>query len=242
MSSPWPLRLSTQQIEGVLRVSKWSKYQVLLDPQEMKDLFAEISPFWIYTVSEPVTEKTAVISQEDFLSQYETYARSLKEGVLPEEGHLRRLFSSIFTSTPDILYAMKVGQEKYLVKALKPVVQLQAHQFFVSSVDGRIHPMVLGKDSVSWGIQFSYPQIYQNPKDHDFFKVVDSSDFPNTKLFTNLVKWMRRNTLPTPFVIDGKRTNAPIRLGKKCMSWINKHPQLQEKGIEISSLQGIHGH
>jgi hypothetical protein len=186
-----------------------------------------------------LNEKTAVISFEEFFQKYEGYISSLKEGKIPEEKSLRRYFSSVFTTTPDILYAIKVGEEKYLIKSLKPIVQLQAHQFFVSTIDQKVHPMVLGKDSITWGMQFSYPQIFQSPKSQDFFKVDTSEQFPNTVLFTNLVRWIRRNTTPTPLVIEGKKTFVPIRVGKKCMSWIHVHPQLLAKKIQIASLEGV---
>lgn len=230
---PWPLRSSKPDIEGVLRVSKSLKHQVLLDEEEMRSLLDALDPVLIYAVSEAVDSKSGFIEQAHFLQKYAQYVECLKNGVFPEERPLRRFFSSIFTTTPDLLYAMEVGHEKFLIKALKPIIQLQGHHFFVSSIDGVFHPMVLGEESITWGIQFSYPQIYQSPKQHDYAKVVDSSDFPNTALFNRLVKWLRQHTLPTPFIFDGKQTNVPIRLGKQCFPWINKHPGLIAKRIKV---------
>ncbi|HSW86216.1 MAG TPA: hypothetical protein VLG49_01815 [Rhabdochlamydiaceae bacterium] len=227
------LRQSHPDHEGVLRVSKCLKHQILIDEREIESLFSQLENPLIYVVSEPVTLDGASISKEHFLQKWSHYIEALRNGTLPEEQELRRYFSTIFTKTSDILYAMKVGPEKYLIKPLKPVIQLQLHHFFYSTVDTKFHPMVLGKDSVTWGIQFSYPQIYQHPKRHDFSKVVDSPDFPNTSLFSRLAKWIRAHTVPTPFTVNGKRTNVPIRIGKNCLSWIHLHPQLVQKGLEI---------
>jgi hypothetical protein len=93
--------------------------------------------------------------------------------------------------------------------------------------------MVLSTESVTWGVQFSYPQLYQDPKSHRIAKVADSIDFPNTSLFARMLKWLRHNTLPTPFFVHGQRVNAPIRIGRACLKWIDQHPQLKEKEIRV---------
>lgn len=225
------MRISTPAVEGVLRVSKSLKYPVLIDIEEMRSLFMHLGDFCIYVVSEVVNRETAAVSQEEFLERYAGYVDALKSGTLPDERPLKRYFSSIFSLSPEPLYAQQVGEERFLVKSLKPIIQLQSHHFFFSQVDHKFHSMVSSEGSVTWGIQFSYPQIYQDPKSLEFSKVSVSSDFPNTALFLRLVQWLRKNTQPTPFIHGGKRENVPIRIGKQCLSWINVHPQLVEQGL-----------
>ncbi len=229
------LRVSSPAVEGVMRVSKALKYQVLLDGAEMRELFVALAPFEIYVTCEPCTVDSMRIEPADFLEKYAAYVKSLQEGALPDELSLRRYFSAIFTKSSDILYAMDVGKGRYLVKALKPVIQLQAHQMFASTLDGKIHPMVLGQESILWGIQFSYPQIYQSPESSAFSKVDESPDFPNTLLFTQLTRYLRQKSVPTPFLFQGKKRYEPIRLGKSCFSWINSHPQLLLRKVAVES-------
>lgn len=231
-----PLRISTPQIEGSLQVSKQIKFQVLLDDSEMRALLNDLAPVHVCVVSEPTPLDCALISTEEFLDVYGRYVAGIKENQMLDEKPLRRYFSSAWTSKLNAVYAMGVSSEKYLVKSIKPLIQLQGHHFFYSKLDKKFHPMALSQDSVSWGIQFSYPQLCQDPKTSDILKVGKGEDFPNTALFNALAKWLREHTLPTPFVVDGKRTNAPIRLGKRCLSWIGKHPQLVQKGIEVFSF------
>ena len=228
-----PLRISSPEKEGVMRASKWLKHQLLVTEEEMRSLFEALSPFEIFVVSEPVVRETMRVKNEEFLECFDAYIAALKAGRHPDETALRRIFSTVFTSSRDALYAMEVGRERYLIKPIKPVIQLQLHHFFVSTIDGKFHPMVLGKESITWGIQFSYPQIYQCPKTQDFAKVVLSDQFPNSALFHKLVKWTRLHTQPTPFVFQGKKSNEPIRLGKGCFDWIGRHPGLKERGVSI---------
>jgi hypothetical protein len=229
----FPLRLSTPQIEGTLRVSKALKHQVLLDDNEMRELVDALGTFSFYNIGEVVNAETAIISSATFLAHYAEYVRALKEGRVPDETKVKRYVSAALSVTPDLFYGMQVGENKFLVKPLKPVVQMQLHQFFISDLDEKFHPMVLGKDSVAWGIQFSYPQVFQDPKTHEYHRIRETEEFPNTALFLKLSRWLRRATIPTPFIYKGKKVNVPIRIGKQCLSWIHLHPQLQARGLSV---------
>ncbi len=218
-----------------MQASKWLHWQVLLDDKEMEALFASLQPFTIHIVSTLVAGPHGQASHDEFLAEYAAYAAALKSGSEPDEKRCRHLFSSVFTRDHGALYAMEAGG-KYLIKPLLPVVQLQLHHVYHSSVDGKFYPKVHGTDSIAWGVQFSYPQIFQDPATRLFSKVDQSPHFPNTPLFNDLVKWLRANTLPTPFVVNGQRMNQPIRLGKKCWEWIANHPHLAPKGLSIMEL------
>jgi hypothetical protein len=55
----------------------------------------------------------------------------------------------------------------------------------------------------------------------------------NAQLFQKIKQWVRDTTRATPFVVDGKKTNVPIRLGKTSFSWIHNHPQLIQQKIGV---------
>jgi len=223
-----PLDLSTPEKEGQLQVSKSRKLPILLDVSEMQSLFETLEPFHIFDVARPVSLEESEISKEDFLTNYARYVQGIKEGHLIEEN--LPIFSSVFTSTRDVLYAMQLENGKVLIKPRLPVIQLQRHHFIYSDT---FHSGVIGTDSVTWGIQFSYPQLYLDPQTRAIGKVDRSEKFPNTLLFQRLAKWTRDHTSATPFLIDGKRVNQPMRLGKNCFSWINNHPGLKIRGLHV---------
>ena len=168
-----------------------------------------------------------------FLAHYKSYIEELKSGRSPDPMNYRPLFSPAMTTTTEALFTIPIGVNQQIVRICKPIIQLQAHQINYSSVDGKFHPMVFGPDSISWGVQFSYPQLYQDPVTKEVTSVKDGDAFPNTPLFHTLQKWMRQHTVPTPFLVDGKAINVPMRLGKECFSWIDSHPQLIKKGISV---------
>jgi len=221
LSTPKPAMLS----------SKWLYVPVLIDAQEMQELFKALGNFFIYKVSCITKKGVGGISQASFLQQYEEYIRFLQEGQIPPEDTFRHLFSSVFTYTEDALFAVEVQEERQIIRVQKPVVQLQPHRMGYSQADGKFRSKTFGPDTISWGILFSYPQLFQESQSHEVLDVDDH--FPNTELFRNLQKWVRHHTSATPFIIGDQKINVPMRLGKKCFSWINHHPQLIAKGIKV---------
>lgn len=214
------------------QASKWQKIPVLLDHDEMRALFHALGKVWIVQVSGLISNGQELVPQEAFLDVYDHYLSALKKGETPQDARLRAYFSSVLTVDLEALYAVQVNAEQRLVKVEKPVIQLQAHRFDYSLADQTFRSMVMGANSIQWGIQFAYPHLYQDAQ-LQVMTVRENEQFPNTALFKCLQKWIREHTIATPFEVNGKRTNVPIRLGKQCLSWINTHPQLAIKGLSI---------
>ena len=227
------MRLSHPKVEGHLQASKWLSHRVLLDTREMVSLFNALPSFLIYNVSELVALQDARILTEDFLAKYIDYITSLKAGLLPDEKVIKPYFSSAFSAKSDPFYAMEVKEGKYIIKAKEPVVQLSLHHFTFSEEQMAFHSMVHSKHSITWGIQFAYPQLYSNSITNDVIEVYKNPDFPNTELFKTLAKWIRGNTTPAPFMVGETPLNATFRLGKRCQSWIHEHSQLAIAGLTV---------
>lgn len=226
------LKISTPDREGVLQVSKSRKIPVLISFEEMESLIAHLGEFFIFDVSRPLPLISAEIPKAEFLRAYGDYVQAIERGEVLEESHLRPYFSSIWTLVSDGVYAQRLANGKFLIKSKIPAIQLQRHHFILS--DG-FHSGVMGSESITWGIQFSYPHLFMDPKTKAIGKVEKNAQFPNTELFQRLAKWIRSHTRPTPFVAKGEPTNQPMRLGKGCFGFINNHPQLKEKDLYVQS-------
>ena len=200
------------------KFAKWLQVPVLLDPSEMEALFAEMGEFLIVDVSRVTAE--GEISQADFLQIYADYIGGLRAG----EVRTSPWFSSCFTTTMEAIEVCELPNGRAVRRAAAPVIQLQPHTFSRSNDDGKFRSMVRGEGAIPWGIQFSYPQLFEDPTTREIVKV--DATFPNSTIFRTLQRWVRHHTRPTPFEVDGKRINVPIRLGKSCFEWIDQHPQL----------------
>jgi hypothetical protein len=216
--------ISTPQQEGVYQASKWLKLPMLLDGSEIKQLFDALAPFWIFPLTGIVDGLP--ISLEHFAAEYSCWIEGLKLGKTPRDEELRSLLACAFTDDVEALWLQKV-ERGFLSKIRKPVVQVQAHFFSYSPVDGEFRSMSMGPESVFWGLLCSFPQVYQDPKTMEICETTDCA------LFRKIQLWARENTRATPFLVEDKKINAPMRLGKSCFSWINNHPQLRERGLCI---------
>lgn len=238
MMTAIPLRQGTA-LEKPLQASKWLQLQMLVSSKELGNLFAfleeSLTPFLLYSCGAVYPKGKGQVSKKEFLDLYEVYINSLMSGCTPDLVSYRKLFSPAMTVTSDALFTIPVDEDRQIIRVAKPVVQLQANNIDYSSVDKKFHSMVFGIDSIAWGIQFSYPQLFQDNETKQVEIVKNSPAFPNTALFQLLQKWMRQQTIPTPFIAEGKAINVPMRLGKECLGWINRHPQLILKDISVKT-------
>ncbi len=230
--SPQLLRVAREQ-HVPLQASKWLALQFLVDADELARLFEEMGDFGIYLAGVVLGRDEGRVPHDVFLEHYTGYIAQLQKGQLPDEHYIRGLFSSALSVDPGALCSVEIGDTEQIIRPQRPVVQLQMHKIGYSSIDHKFRPMVLGDNAIYWGMQASYPQIFRNPETGKIENVTADEAFPNTALFRVLQKWIRKNTLPTPFVVEGVRTNVPMRLGRRCFAWIGQHPQLIEKGVSV---------
>ena len=94
--------------------------------------------------------------------------------------------------------------------------------------------MVFGKGTISWGLQVSYPQLFEDPVTRQVMNALDEEHFINARLFRVIRQWVRQYTRPTPLLIEGVKVNVSLRMGHSCLSWIQHHPDLQARGITIA--------
>lgn len=218
-----------------MKASKWIQLRVLLSHEELANLFTALEPFELHATGSVLKKGESLISVNTFLEKYHSYTESLKEGSLPNLQPLRPYFSSILTIDDTHLEKISINEEQELVRMAHPAVQLQHHTLAYSAEEKKFRSMVLGKNSIYWGLQFSYPQLYLDAE-QNIHHILKESSFPNTVLFSTIQKWFRRNTIPTPFIInEGERINVPARIGKECLSWVNYHPQLKEQHLRVDA-------
>lgn len=193
-------------------VSKFLHLQMLLTPRELEKLFADLGFFEIYDNSCVQTEKKA-LPQEEFLKIYRTYFDSLftKEKV--------SIGGYAVTCDPNAVKGINVADGRVLIKPALPVIQLKEHSFIYGQ-DGAFHSNVHGEDVIRWGIQWSFPQIFVDPETKMVHHVLKEEKFLNAELFRKAMKWMRYNTKPTPFNIEGRIKRATFRIGLLCVDQV----------------------
>lgn len=197
------------------QASKWTKLQALLDAEEFARLLNEAKAF-LYEMAGPV-------SLPEACARYQAYSEALSQGREPKPDP----FAWNWTLDPAALYWLDTGVSRQ-IRIRKPVVQIIHHQMNYTPDDNTFRSNLFGQDMISWGIQFAFPQLYEDYLTGQIIQLKDPALYPNVGLFRFLQKWLRENTLPTPF----ETVNAPQRIGKKALSWVGRHPHLIKKGIK----------
>jgi hypothetical protein len=226
------LRISTSK-EAPLEASKWLQCQALLSPEEMEHLFTSLEPFALFFAGSITAYGQAELPKFRFLELYKAYIADLRTGKEPYLADYRSYFSAVMTASNDALYKILTGTDRQLVRIAKPVIQMQAHNIDYSPFDGKFRSMVFGNGSISWGIQFSFPQLFQDTASKEVLQTRQQIHNVNTQLFQRLQKWMRTHTIPSPFCVQDSVIHVPVRLGKECFGWINSHPQLSAKALKL---------
>jgi hypothetical protein len=210
--------------------SKWLHIQFLISIDEMKNLFNQLGDLFLFSMMgvHPIEEQH--VSQERFFEAYGQYLTTIRSGEVIKDEAFRFFFTLAVTKTKEAIQEIDLGNGRGLVRPKFPVVQFQLHRFDYSPVDGKIRPMVFGRDTISWGLQCSYPQLFQNPETRN---VEQALNYPNGSLFRSIQQWIRHNTLPTPIIIPNKKVNVPLRIGKECLEWVNNHKELIARGLRV---------
>lgn len=218
-------------MKAKLNASKWLKLQLLLDPSEMQTLQEQISDAQLYNCSDVLGSEDGQIDWKRFQEIYQAYVEALKQGETPDHSKVRACFSALLSGDHEAVTYFDVSGGRRLLRPIAPVVQFQHHRVHYSTVDDTFHPMVHGPDTIDWGIQMAFPQLFLQ----DDGAVVETlkSGSVNAQLFRSIQRWVRKATVPCPFFIGDKKVTATIRIGHACFDWINNHPQLKIKGLLV---------
>jgi hypothetical protein len=201
--------------------ARWLKIQALLDDRELSSLMQTLEPFAIYPLSGAMPMDAFPMPREQYLGIYRDWIEGLKMGIVPTS--FGTLNASMWTRSQDSHWFLPFPDKRVVAKPKEPFLQVQVHHMGYSLADHVFRPMSLNQDAIFWGLQFSFPQIYEHPE----MGIVESKGHVNLSLFHTVRKWSREHTIPTPM----NRKNLPIRIGKNCLSWVNSHPALLAKGL-----------
>jgi hypothetical protein len=223
-----PIEISSVEKEGLLRTSRPLKHAVLLSLEEMKALLEEIGEHFLIPASGTLDGMSWSVQDAQFLSRYEEYLKWMSQEPTLPPPPLRRFFSLMLSNSLNCFYQTPISPEKFCIKPKLPVVQIQLYHCFFSSFDHQLRSMVLSPESFAWGLQIAYPQIYEDPKTHQFSKVLLDSTFSNSLLFKKIVSWLRSHTQVFSLKEGFEKTQASFRIGKTSLHLKDVHQGLQQ--------------
>ncbi len=184
----------------------------------MKRFLDSLGSCLIVSPVQILTLETYQLSQESFLERYGRYLDWIGSDPGFPSSKVRNDCTLMISSGPDSFYSVPVAGGFFLKPGL-PVVSVRTYHCFISSLDGSLRSMAMNVDSFTFGLEFSYPQIYEDPRTGEFRKTLLDSDSPNTALYKKMTSALRRQTKPLLIEINGNKVAAPFRVGIDSSDW-----------------------
>lgn len=219
------LSISLPSKEGILRCSKWVSYTFLISLNELQYLFDILSNFYLINTFEPCPLEKAVLPHAAFLEIYNKYIKLLANGDIPDPSLYKKAFYHSISSSLENLYAMEVSKG-YLIKPKKPLIFLRPAAITYSELDQKLRSTLPSQKTILWGLEASYPQIYENSLTRETKTIINDFNYPNSSLFHILRKTLRKLSEPFQLQLPDKKIMTPFRIGKEVKNWIHHHPQL----------------
>ncbi len=213
-----------------MQATQWLKLPLFLDETELSALFEALEAPFIVSLSGVFPQGKKVLTAEEYLSLYTHY---LEEALSERECRPDKLLVSAWSRSLDAIEE-RVVPNGFLVRPKRPVLQVQPYWLNYSERDGKFHEMALSRDSLPWGLLFSFPQLFQEPDSLEIVKVKEP-EFINVGLFKALQRFSRSYTVPTPFETPLGRVNHPARIGKRLLKRASNMAKLLEKGLALCS-------
>lgn len=211
--------------------SKWQKIQVLLDPIELERLLQYLSPLFLLNTSGVILREKISIELDEFVRIYRKYIAML-QGKIPREGVS---LSYALSQQLENFCIVELSSHKYICRMIQPDVQMQAYSLLLDE-SGKPLSQVFSTGAISFGLQLSYPAIFQDTLTGEVFSTTKNT-FPGWKLFSAIRKWIRSHTFPLPIYFQEKNSRLPIRLGRLAATWITSHIDLDRIPLDKEAIE-----
>ena len=174
------------------QASKYTSHSMLLDEEELDAML----PHGIYMIMGKLLTNPE-ISRSDLLV-------SMKEGRIDTVG---------FAFTNDHYDLFEVKERGCIARPKLPVIEIKQFCFSLNS-NGNFLEGVFGKDSIDFGVTFSYPTLFMD-KDKNIINT--RKYFQESDAFKQIREFKRKHTKPASFYFRGNEIKGSFRIGKKAL-------------------------
>lgn len=216
--------VSTASKETSLKASKWLHVRMLLTPEELSDLLNQLGECYFVNIAKICKKDEVLLSTSTVLSDYTNYLDNPKD--------YRNRMSVALSKDLSPFYLIQVQENSVLCKLKTPAVRMQAFDF-VYVAEQKEFFMSHSLNATSWGIEFSFPQFYEDPVTKAPIEIFKDKLNPNTILFKALQGFSRNFTKPAAFLFQGEKIIAPFRIGKKVINLVSHYESLKQVGLEV---------
>jgi|GEM_PF-3442401 len=212
-----------------LEASKWLDFVFLASEKELGRLFEQLAPVTLYRSKGLFKKGEAEIGVADFLKEYQKYLTALITG---DEGYNLDPFYLYITQEPTALFRKVLPDGREHAYTVLPTLIMQPGKIVYSPVDVSFRKSAFTEDPIRWGVKITFPQVYLDPQTRVLLRADRSPPSPNAPMLKILRQWVRDETFPVAFEVDGKRQQTEFRLGNELKDF--KHVAMEKRGLFVS--------
>ncbi len=211
--------------------SRWVSVGLLMSAEEWKTFFQAFPRLRLYKVAAVVMEGAEELPFEEFYSLVESFATEIQTKLDMDLSSYRIPFSCALSESKESFTIQALPSQRVLLKPKEPVIQLRPLSFSISS-EGKIQTKSWGKNHICWGIQMSYPQLFQDPATQNIIQAL--SEHPHGVLFKKVLHWIRHHTKSVFLKGQEKSAAFSLKVGKESVYLLSKHEQCRKNGVEFT--------
>ena len=198
------------------QASLYLSYGILLTSEEFALLLASldtIGDLSLFGTGVLLPQEKLVQSPSSLVEIYQNYLFPKEDpSLLPEH---KAALSSVWSIDPEAVAFREIVHDKWQIVRQLPVIQLNRFQFRFDSKSDRFFTQSFSKETLFWGLEFRYPQLFLDPIHSKLIKAL-KAEYLNTSLWKGVHQWIRNNTMPVQFEGEGmKKRVAPFRIGNR---------------------------
>lgn len=224
--------MNNEAVKQGYQASRWLKTRLLLSALSMKELMDHLEPLCFIQAASVIKSADPCVSKDDFLAAYSDYVQHLEQDEAGCSAFAKRssLFTLTLSTSQEIAKTYEVRPGFFLTRLSEPGVQVRPCLVDFSHLSRQFSYRALGATSISWGLEFSYPQLIQ--KAGGTIENGLKEPFVNGSLFKKLQKWARLQTRPAIFNFEGQKIISELRIGEDT-SWAEDMPAIKKRGLTL---------
>lgn len=225
------LVVSTPKEQGHYLVSKWLRFQLLLTVETFKELLDFLSVEVLFGVAGPDVKEELVYSKETYLAVYKAYLEALQRR---DEKLIKELMKKLCVAIAyekQAFYQIELADNRCLIKIKEPSIQFRPFNFIYHKELQQFLMQVKSKEAINFGLEISFPQIFQDPKTAQILHVFKDQKLVSARGFKKVQSFVKSKTKPAKFLIEDQIKTATFRIEKMQCSFAQK--LLKDKELKL---------
>ena len=214
--------------------SKWIHLPFLIARSDWEQFFKEAGDIYLVRASGVYLEQDIILSVDQFLESWDRYLVDLVTCAIADSVY-KPLFSLYVTLNPKTVGMVDALDGRVSATQITPNIIFQSHRFQYSTFDKQYRRQVFGPGAISWGVQASFPTLVQDSRTRVVQKALLSTEVVNRPLWMLFQKWLKNTTIPVTLKTEDGVKTVPFRISNSCKAFIDRHFELNQKGIKVVS-------